>query len=194
MSQTYKETGKGIGALTMKKQIPIWKKEHEWLKEWYSQCLQSSTLNLSIAFINLFDGFAGYATFKKRQGRQSIQYPQNVKILSNSSIKFPGNLGRVKAKIHRDAAGKLRTVTVSRMPDGRYGASLLIDDGLWSPTASEEGKAIGIDLRLLDFAVASNGSKYQNPRHLKKDERNLNRKQRQLSGKKDRTTNKRRFC
>jgi putative transposase len=79
------------------------------------------------------------------------------------------------------------------MPDGRYGASLLMDDGLWSPTASEEGKAIGIDLRLLDFAVACNGSKYQNPRHLKKDERNLNRKQRQLSGKKDRTTNKRRF-
>jgi putative transposase len=49
----------------MKKQIPVWKKEHEWLKECYSQCLQSSTLNLSIAFINLFDGLAGYPTFKK---------------------------------------------------------------------------------------------------------------------------------
>jgi transposase len=56
-----------------------------------------------------------------------------------------------------------------------------MDDGLWSPTASEEGKAIGIDLGLLDFAVTSNGSKYQNPRHLKKHERNLKRKQRQLS-------------
>ncbi len=98
----------------MKKQIPVWKKEHEWLKECYSQCLQSSTLNLSIAFINLFDGLAGYPTFKKRLGRQSMQYPQNVKILSNFSIKFPGNLGRVKAKISRDAVGKLRTVTVSR--------------------------------------------------------------------------------
>jgi putative transposase len=70
---------------------------------------------------------------------------------------------------------------------------LLIDDGLWSPTASEEGKAIAIDLGLLDFAVTSNGSKYQNPRHLKKQERNLKRKQRQLSRKKDKTTNKRRF-
>jgi len=27
----------------MKKQIPVWKNEHEWLKECYSQCLQSST-------------------------------------------------------------------------------------------------------------------------------------------------------
>jgi putative transposase len=95
MSQTYKETGKGISAFTMKKQIPVWKTEYEWLKECYSQCLQSSVLNLSQAFINFFDGRTGYPTFKKRQGRQSMQYPQNVKILSDAEIKFPGNLGVV---------------------------------------------------------------------------------------------------
>jgi putative transposase len=192
MSQTYKETGKGISAFTMKKQIPVWKTEHEWLKQCYSQCLQSSVLNLSQAFINFFDGRTGYPTFKKRQGRQSMQYPQNVKILSNAEIKFPGNLGAVKAKIHRDCAGILRTVTVSRMPDGRYYASLLMDDGIENPVANEDGKAIGIDLGLLDFVVTSDGSKYQNPRHLKKHERNLKRKQRKSSRKKDKTTNRRR--
>ncbi|WP_228056561.1 transposase, partial [Microcoleus sp. LEGE 07076] len=46
--------------------------------------------------------------------------------------------------------------------------------------------------RLIDFAVTSNGSKYQNLLHLKKHERNLKRKQRKLSRKKDKTTNKRR--
>ncbi|NJL68068.1 MAG: IS200/IS605 family element transposase accessory protein TnpB [Richelia sp. CSU_2_1] len=192
MSQTYKETGKGVSALTMKKQIPVWKTEYEWLKECYSQCLQSSVLNLSGAFINFFDGRAAYPTFKKRQGRQSMQYPQNVKILSHSEIKFPGNLGVVKAKIHRDCVGTLRTVTVSKMPDGRYYASLLMDDGMENPVINEDGKAIGIDLGLLDFAVTSDGSKYQNPRHLKKHERNLKRKQRKLSRKKDPTTNRRR--
>ncbi|WP_366664992.1 helix-turn-helix domain-containing protein [Microcoleus sp. bin48.metabat.b7b8b9.023] len=101
MSQTYKDTGKGVSAYDMKKMIPIWKKEYEWLKECYSQCLQSSVLNLSGAFINFFDGRTGYPTFKNRHGRQSIQFPANVKILSNSEIKFPGNLGTVKAKIHR---------------------------------------------------------------------------------------------
>jgi putative transposase len=196
MSQTYKETGKGVSALTMKKQIPVWKTEHEWLKQCYSQCLQSSVLNLSQAFINFFDGRTQYPTFKKRQGRQSMQYPQNVKILSNAEIKFPGNLGVVKAKIHRDCVGILRTVTVSKMPDGRYYASLLMDDGILvprrcaneNPVANEDGKAIGIDLGLLDFVVTSDGSKYQNPRHIKKHERNLKRKQRKLSRKKDRTT------
>jgi putative transposase len=192
MSQTYKETGKGVSALTMKKQIPIWKTEHEWLKQCYSQCLQSSVLNLSQAFINFFDGRAAYPTFKKRQGRQSMQYPQNVKILSDSEIKFPGNFGVVKAKIHRDCVGTLRTVTVSKMPDGRYYASLLMDDGTENPAVDSDGKAIGIDLGLLDFAVTSDGSKYQNPRHLKKHSGNLKRKQRKLSRKKDKTTNKRR--
>lgn len=192
MSQTYKETGKGVSALTMKKQIPTWKTEHEWLKECYSQCLQSSVLNLSQAFINFFDGRAEYPTFKKRQGRQSMQYPQNVKILSDSEIKFPGKLGIVKAKVHRDCVGTLRTVTVSKMPDGRYYASLLMDDGVESPAINEDGKAIGIDLGLLDFAVTSDGSKYQNPRHLKKHSGNLKRKQRKLSRQKDKTTNRRR--
>jgi putative transposase len=114
-----------------------------------------------------------------------MQYPQNVKILSDTEIKFPGNLGVVNAKIHRDLVGNLRTVTVSKMPDGRYYASLLMDDGIENPAAKEEGRAIGIDLGLLDFVVTSDGSKYQNPRHLKKHERNLRRKQCKLSRKKD---------
>ena len=192
MSQTYKETGKGLSAYDMKKQIPAWKKEHEWLKECYSQCLQQSCLNLSQAFINFFDGRTKYPTLKNRHGRQSLQYPANVKILNSTEIKFPGKLGIVKTKIHRDTVGKLKTVTVSKMPDGRYYASLLMDNEADKPTVSSEGKAIGIDLGLIDFCVTSDGSKYQNPRPLKEHEKNLKHKQRKLSRKKDKTNNKRR--
>lgn len=192
MTETYKETGRGVSAMTMKKAIPGWKAEFEWLSECYSQCLQQSVLNLGVAFGNFFDGRAGYPSFKTRHGRQSIQYPQNVKVLGNSEIKFPGKLGSVKAKVHRELIGKLKTVTVSRMTDGRYYASLLMEDGVEKTESSREGKAIGIDLGLTDFAVTSDGSKYQNPRHLKKHEKNLKRKQRKLSRKKDKTTNKRR--
>ena len=193
MSQTYKETGRGVSAMDMKKQIPLWKLEYEWLSECYSQCLQQSVLNLGVAFGNFFDGRAQYPTFKSRQGRQSLQYPQKVQVLSDAEIKFPGKLGTVKAQIHRKTNhSKLKTVTVSKMPDGRYYASLLIDDGVATPEPSAEGKAIGIDLGLIDFVVTSDGSKYRNPKHLKKHERNLKRKQRKLSRKKDKTTNKRR--
>jgi putative transposase len=192
MSSTYKETGKGISAFDMKKQIPLWKAEHDWLKTCYSQCLQQSVLNLSQAFINFFDGRTQYPTFKSKFDRQSLQYPANVKVLSQSAIKFPGYLGTVKAKVHRDVDGQLKTVTVSRMPDGRYYASLLVEDGLEKPEVSSEGKAVGIDLGLIDFVVTSDGSKYRNPKHLKKHELNLKRKQRKLFRKKDKTTNNRR--
>jgi putative transposase len=192
ISQTYKETGRGVSAMDMKKRIPLWKQEHEWLSECYSQCLQQSVLNLGVAFGNFFDGRTSYPTFKDRRGRQSIQYPANVKILNAREIKFPGKLGTVQARIHRDCVGKLKTVTVSKMSDGRYYASLLLDDSLGKPESSSEGKAIGIDLGLIDFAVTSDGSKFSNPKHLKKHERNLKRKQRKLSQKKDKTTQKRR--
>lgn len=192
MTTTYKETGKGVSAFDMKKQIPFWKAEHDWLKTCYSQCLQQSVLNLSQAFINFFDGRAKYPTFKSKYDRQSLQYPANVKLLNESEIKFPGYLGTVRAKVHRDVTGKLKTVTLSRIPDGRYYASLLVEDGIEKPIPNSEGKAVGIDLGLIDFAVTSDGSKYQNPKHLKKHERNLKRRQRKLSRKKDKSTNKRR--
>ncbi len=205
MTATYQETGKGVAAMTMKKSIPLWKTEFEWLSECYSQCLQQSVLNLGVAFGNFFDGRAMYPTFKKRQGKQSIQYPQNVKVLSDcagrgttarTEIKFPGKLGTVDAKIHRDIEGKVKTVTVSKNPDGRYFASMLVDDGIECPESSSElggapaqqGKVVGIDLGLTDFAVTSDGSKYQHPKATKKHEKNLARKQKKLARKKDETT------
>jgi putative transposase len=192
MTSTYQETGKGVTAMTLKKTIPLWKAEFEWLSECYSQCLQQSVLNLGVAFGNFFDGRAMYPTFKKRQGKQSLQYPQNVKVLSDSEIKFPGNLGTVKAKVHRDINnGKIKTVTLSKNPDGRYYASILVDNGVDVPEASKDGDVIGIDLGLTDFAVTSNGSKYQHPKATKKHERNLKRKQKKLDRKKDKTSNNR---
>jgi putative transposase len=190
MTETYKTTGKGISALTMKKQIPALKVEHEWLKECYSQCLQQSVLNLSQAFQNFFEGRAKYPSFKSKHHRQSVQFPQNVKVVSESAIKFPGLLGTVVAKIHRPIEGAIKTVTVSRNPDGKHYASLLIEDGTAKPVSSSEGKAIGLDLGLTDFAITSKGSKFANPRHLKKHERNLKRKQSKLSRRKKGSKNR----
>jgi len=190
MTEAYNATGKGISAFSMKKQIPVLKAEHQWLKECYSQCLQQSVLNLSQAFQNFFEGRAKYPNFKSKHHRQSVQFPQNVKVLSDSAIKFPGLLGTVAAKVHRPIEGTLKTVTVSRSPEGKYFAALLVDDGTGQPELSSEGKAIGIDLGLTDFAITSDGSKFTNPRHLKKHERNLKLKQRKLSRKKKGSQNR----
>lgn len=139
------------------------------------------SLNLSRAFINFFEGRAAYPRFKSKQGKQSIQYPQNVK-LADGFLKLP-KIGNVQAKIHRSFEGKLKTVTVSMSRTGQYYASLLFDDGKPDVIPTAEGKAVGIDLGLTDFAITSDGSKFGNPRHLRQREQNLKRKQQKLSRK-----------
>lgn len=184
--ETYKETGKGLSRVALNGFLPELKKAEEtaWLADCYSQVLQATTLNLTTAYKNFFEKRAGFPKFKSKHGKQSIQYPQNVKIV-DTSVKLPGNIGIVKAKIHRPIEGKIKTVTVSKTPSGKYLASILTEVEGEHPTKTE-GKIYGIDLGLKHFAVVTDGekvSKYDNPKHLAKHERNLKRKQKKLARK-----------
>ena len=100
-------------------------------------------------------------------------------------MKIPGNVGEVKAKIHRPIVGKIKTVTVSKTPSGKYFASILTEIEGENPSTSE-GAILGIDLGVIDFCVVHDGStvsKYPNPRHFAKHEKNLKRKQKKLARK-----------
>ncbi|MCM0591696.1 MAG: RNA-guided endonuclease TnpB family protein [Gloeotrichia echinulata DEX184] len=190
--ETYKATGKSLSQSALNSMLPGLKKEFEWLGECYSQVLQSVSLNLSRAYQNFFDGRANYPRFKTRFSRQSVQYPQKVKQV-DECLKFPGKLGVVKAKIHRPLDGAIKTVTVSKDPSGKYFASVLLEVEGENPTPIAEGRVIGIDLGVKDFAVTHDGkktSKYANPKHLAKHEKNLKRKQRKLA-KKQKGSNRR---
>ncbi len=79
-NELYKETVKGRSQIGMNTRLPSLNKEYEWLGETYSQVLQSVSLNLSRAFVNFFEGRASYPKFKSKHDKQSIQYPQNVKL------------------------------------------------------------------------------------------------------------------
>ncbi len=182
-NELYKETGKGLSQIGMNSRLPALKAEYEWLTETYSQVLQSVSLNLSRAFINFFEGRAAYPKFKSKFGKQSIQYPQRVQIIDQVSLEFPGKLGVVAAKIHRVFEGSVKTVTLSMNSAGKYYASLLFDDGIPELEISADGKAVGIDVGLTHFAITSDGSKFDNPRHLKKRAKNLKRKQQKLARK-----------
>lgn len=184
--ETYKETGKGLGQVALNALLPKLKKAEDtaWLADCYSQVLQTTTLNLTTAYKNFFDKRAGFPKFKSRHGKQSVQYPQNVKVV-DGNIKLPGNIGIVEAKIHRPIEGKIKTVTVSKTPSGKYLASILTEVEGENPVTCE-GKIYGIDLGLKHFAVVTDGekiSKYDNPKHLAKHEKNLKRKQKKLARK-----------
>jgi putative transposase len=189
---TYKETGKGLSKAAMDKLLPGLKKEYEWLGLAYSQVLQRVTFNLSSAFVNFFEGRTKFPNFKSKHGKQSIQYPQNVKLIPEDSvIKFPGNLGMIKTVFHKELpSGKFTTVTISRNADGRYYASILFNQ-TDSPVVPIR-EAIGIDLGLKHFAITSEGSKYDLPKkQLAKLEKNRKSKQKKLAKKTDKKSNNR---
>lgn len=180
--ETYKTTGKGLSRGYIQGLLPQLKKEYPWLTDAYSQCLQVVALNLSTAYKNFFEKRARLPRFKSKHGRQSISYPQNVK-LEGDYIKLDKKIGKIYCRCHRDFQGIIKTVTISKNADGKYYASVLVDDGKDKLSQSTKGSAIGIDLGLTHFAITSNGSKYNNPKHLAKHQRNLKRKQQKLSRK-----------
>jgi putative transposase len=189
-NQTYKETSKGISKYDMNKELPKLKKQEEtaWLKDTYSQSLQAVCLNLSRAFVNFFEKRANYPKFKSKFGKQSLTYPQNVRV-GNNQLYFP-KLDWIEAVIHRPIEGSIRTVTITKNSCDQYFASIMFEDGKELPKSNSEGKAIGIDLGLTHFCITSDKKKYDNPRWLKKHERNLKIKQQQLSRKQKGSNNR----
>jgi len=169
--------------------LPSLKKEYSWLTDAYSQCLQYVALNLSTAYKNFFEKRTGFPRFKSKHGKQSISYPSNVK-LDGDYLKLPGKVGLIYCKQDRKFDGQIKTVTVSLNPDGKYYASVLVDDGRELAQLYTEGKAIGIDLGLTHFCITSNGSKFDNPRHTTKYARNLKKKQQSLARKQKSSKNR----
>ena len=180
--KVYMETGKGLGQFQLNARLPQLKSEITWLSETHSQVLQSVSLHLSRAFVNFFERRAKYPQFKHKHRKQSIQYPQGVKIVDDRKVFLP-KIGHIKAVVHRKLVGVIKTVTVSRDPSGKYFASILAEDGTAAPTVVLDGKVLGIDVGLTDLAVTSDGSKFDNPKHLRQAQKNLARKQQHLSRK-----------
>ncbi|MCF4969249.1 IS200/IS605 family element RNA-guided endonuclease TnpB [Nostoc sp. CMAA1605] len=187
-SETYKETGKGLSRNDIINLLPSLKKEYEWLTEAPSQCLQQVALDLSSAFLNFFEKRAKYPNFKKKGQKQSIRFPQQVK-LDGEYLTLP-KLGKVYCKVSRLPEGKLKSVTVSLTPSNEYYAACLYDDGKDKPTSSSEGKAIGVDMGIHHYAITSDGNKHGNPKYYRKYEVKLTKKQKQLSRKQKGSNNR----
>jgi len=172
--------------------LPKLKEQYPWLRtDVYSQCLQAVAHNLSSAYRNFFEGHTELPSFKSKRGRQSVTFPQKFKF-HGDYLNVP-KVGWVYYRRHRDLGGKPRKLTVSQDSDGRYFASVLVDDERDLPDPDPNGKAIGVDLGLDHFAVTSDGKKFANPRHIYKHEPNLRRKQRKLSRKQPGSRNYRKF-
>ena len=106
-----------------------YKKEYPWLKEVDSLALANAQMHLESAFHKFFrEPSAGFPRFKsKKSSRKS--YTTNVVngniFLEGNYLKLP-KMTAVRMKLHRPISEKwkLKSVTVSREPSGKYFASL----------------------------------------------------------------------
>lgn len=183
--EAYQKDKTVLSVYDLQKMLPKMKSAEEtcWLKDAYAQVLQSSLRNLDVAFKNFFSKRARFPKFKKKNGKQSIQYPQGVTI-EGGTIKLP-KVGKVKIVLSREVIGKIKTVTISKDSVGHYYASVLMDDGVIPPEPVKSVESsIGIDMGIHDFVTTSTGEKVANLRFLKRSLRNLKRKQQSLARKK----------
>ena len=180
----WKERKESVSIHTLITMLPVWKDgECPWLQDADSQALQQTLRHLDRAYVNFFEKRAQYPRPKRKHApRQSFAYPQRVKI-DGSMIYLP-KVGWVKAVVHREIEGTIKTVTISKESTGKYYASVLTEDGRAQTEPMRHldlDKVTGIDLGLKDAVISSDGAKTTNPRFLRRALRNLRRKQQNLS-------------
>ena len=169
------------------------KEEFSWLKETDASAHQRALKNLDYAYQNFFRRVKqgqrpGFPKFKKKTYVQSYTTPNLAgrrgtieTILKPNHIKIC-KLGWVKTKIDRIPQGHWVNMTILRTASGRYFVSLCCVD---VPHEEYEtvGSLIGIDLGIKDFAITSDGEKFENPKFLRKSEKRLKILQQSLSKK-----------
>ena len=164
-------------------QLTDLKKENDWLTKASAQSLQQTLKDLDTAYNRFFQKKSGFPNFKSKNNNQSFRIPQFFVIKSNISY-FTKFREGIKTISHREILGNIKFATISKTKTGKYFVSITTDYEVKNKRVSND--SVGIDLGIKDFAVCSNGNKY----NLKIDERNIKFLHKQVSKKKNGSKNR----
>ena len=160
-----------------------YKKEFEWLKEVDSLALANAQMNLQAAYNNFFKRpEVGFPKFKSKKSNRDSYKTNNQGgniYVSDRYIKLP-KIGFVRLEKHRDLEGTIKSVTVSKVPSGKYYVSVLVNCEEKEKLPPLDNK-IGIDLGIKEFAITSDGEMITNPKYFRKSEKKLRKLQKDLS-------------
>ena len=180
----YKQTGKGLTYDACSSQLTQLKKEFTWLKEVDSIALQSSLKRLDDAYDRFFKKQNDKPRFKSKknpvQSYTTKHTNGNIAVL-DQHIKLP-KLGLVRFAKSREVEGRILSATIRRNPSGKYFISILVETEVQE--LPKTNSAVGIDVGLKEFAILSDGTKYENPKWFRKLEEQLAKAQRILSRRK----------
>ena len=187
---SYQNEHVSISSSEAVKHITVLKKDNEWLKDVHSKVLQQSVRDMNQAYDNFFKLHRGFPKFKsKHDNRQSCRFPKDafigvrgnridlIKVLKDIHFKCSRNDERY---LNRNQ-DKVKSITLSKEPNGKFYLSVLIDKPLRQVPQSQN--MVGLDLGIKDFAVTSDGQVIENIHFKKNEESRLKRFQRQISKK-----------
>ncbi|MDQ8348429.1 IS200/IS605 family element RNA-guided endonuclease TnpB [Enterococcus faecium] len=178
--ETRRDSSKKMSFLTPAK----YKQDFPFLKEVDSLALANAQLNLDKAYKNFFrDKSVGFPRFKSKKNpvQSYITNNQNgtIAFIENKFVKIPKLKSLVKITLYRQPKGLIKSATISRHSSGKYYISLLCKEEV--SELPKSNSSVGIDLGITDFAILSDGQKFDNNQFTSKMEKKLKREQRKLS-------------
>jgi putative transposase len=170
-----------------------YKKEFPFLKEVDCFALVAAQNHLEDAFRKHFKNRKQFKLpkLKKKKDKQSYttyNVHNSIRVdFERGLLYLPKLREGVKIELHRRFEGKIKSVTVSKTPDGRYYASILVEtENPRNKVVEPKSRACGVDLGLEHFATVTNDFgtyKVEHPKYLRKGEERLKRLQKYLSRK-----------
>ncbi|MFI1159949.1 RNA-guided endonuclease InsQ/TnpB family protein [Streptomyces sioyaensis] len=127
----------------------------------------------------------------KKDNRQSARFTRSDRwsITDTGRLRLP-KIGDVRVKWTRDLPSDPTSVTLIQDRSGRYWASFVVEsdpaEDILPPTDGDQG----IDLGLTRFAALADGSHIASPKYLRRAEKKLKKRQRELSRKKKGSNNR----
>lgn len=164
-----------------------YKVEFPFLREVDSMALCNAQMQLQTAYKNFFrDKSIGFPKFRSKKVSRKAYTTNcingNISVVGNF-LKLP-KMGLVRVKFHRQIpeCHKIKSVTFSQDPSGKYYVSILTEYEANIPERTlDTGKALGLDYSSPHFYVDSQGVEADMPHFYRRAEQRLVREQRKLS-------------
>lgn len=179
----YKYHNISLSYNNMSKVLTELKGHKTWLNEVDSKSLQQCLKDLDVAYQKFFSG-SGFPKFKSKK-RDKNSYRTNGYLFldkDNNKLKIP-KVGWIRFRDKSNFSGltKINNITISKSSSGKYYASISAEVDI--ATFEKSNQNCGIDLGLKYFCTLNEGTKFENPKFLVRNEKRLKLLQKSLSRK-----------
>lgn len=183
----YKDYGINLSRYDVQRELPLIRKDYEWVNNVNAQALQDVVKRLFIAYDGFFKQGKGFPKFAKKGNYNSFTFPQDVILNQDQSLVQLPKIGKVKYRKSQPVLGNIKTTTITKEANGWY-INLCCEVDILPLPKSEN--TIGLDVGIKSFIVTSDGEEVPNPKHLYKYQYKLRKAQRAVSRKKKGSNNR----